>query len=150
MLVALLLFSGVAGAIVEIYQFETTEQEARYEKLIAELRCLVCQNQNLAESNAELAQDLRRQTYDMIMQGNSDEEIAAYMVARYGDFVLYRPPFKTSTALLWVGPFVIMIAGVLIVLRLARRKQKSAPELDEAERARIRELLESGPQERSR
>jgi cytochrome c-type biogenesis protein CcmH len=148
-LVVLLLFNGVAGAIVEIHTFDTAEQEARYDKLIAELRCLVCQNQNLADSNAELAQDLRQQTYEMIMQGKSDEEIVAYMVARYGDFVLYRPPFKTSTALLWIGPFVILVVGVLIVLRLARRKQKSEPELDEAERARIRELLESGSQERS-
>ncbi len=144
----LILFSTGAGAVVEIYQFDTPEQEARYESLIDELRCLVCQNQNLADSNAELAQDLRQQTYDMIMQGASDEEIVAYMVARYGDFVLYRPPFKSSTVLLWVGPFVILLIGVLIVVRLARSQKKTAPEIDEKERERIRKLLESGSEER--
>lgn len=84
----------VVNARVDVYPFQNPAQEARYKKLIEELRCLVCQNQNLADSNAELAQDMRRVTYEMVSRGESDEQIIAYMVQRYGDFVLYRPPFR--------------------------------------------------------
>ncbi|MGD2083564.1 MAG: cytochrome c-type biogenesis protein CcmH, partial [Chromatiales bacterium] len=108
------------AAIGEIYDFDTPAQEERYTRLIGELRCLVCQNQNLAASNAELAQDLRRKTYDMVMAGKSNEEIVSYMVQRYGDFVLYRPPFKATTAMLWVGPFVILAGGVVVLLTIIR------------------------------
>jgi len=94
----------LAYANIEAYRFDDPDKEARYRVLIAELRCLVCQNQNLADSNAELAQDLRRQTYEMVQKGSSSEEVITYMVQRYGDFVLYRPPFRPSTALLWAGP----------------------------------------------
>ncbi|NNF96656.1 MAG: cytochrome c-type biogenesis protein CcmH [Halobacteria archaeon] len=143
-LILLLLFSGLGTAFagVEVHQFEQAEQEQQYNRLIAELRCLVCQNQNLADSNAELAQDLRQEVYEMIQNGASDQEIINFMVARYGDFVLYRPPFKTTTAFLWVGPFIILIAGFVILLMFIRkRRQLGAVELDESEHARARELL---------
>jgi len=143
-LILLLLFTvmGTAFAGVEVHEFEQAEQEQQYNRLIAELRCLVCQNQNLADSNAELAQDLRQEVYDMIQNGASDQEIVNFMVARYGDFVLYRPPFKTTTAFLWIGPFIILIAGFVILLVFIRkRKQAGAVELDESEHARARELL---------
>ncbi len=143
-LILLLLFSvmGTAFAGVEVHKFEQAEQEQQYNRLIAELRCLVCQNQNLADSNAELAQDLRQEVYEMIQNGASDQEIVNFMVARYGDFVLYRPPFKTTTAFLWIGPFIILIAGFVILLVFIRkRKQAGAVELDESEHARARELL---------
>ena len=143
-LILLLLFSvmGTAFAGVEVHTFEQPEQEQQYNRLIAELRCLVCQNQNLADSNAELAQDLRQEVYEMIQNGASDQEIVNFMVARYGDFVLYRPPFKTTTAFLWIGPFIILIAGFVILLVFIRkRKQAGAVELDESEHARARELL---------
>ena len=143
-LILLLLFSmmGPAFAGVEVHKFEQAEQEQQYNRLIAELRCLVCQNQNLADSNAELAQDLRQEVYEMIQNGASDQEIVNFMVARYGDFVLYRPPFKTTTAFLWIGPFIILIAGFVILLVFIRkRKQAGAVELDESEHARARELL---------
>ena len=104
-LFAALWLSLPAQAAIESYNFDTAEQEEAYNKLIFELRCLVCQNQNLADSNAELAQDLRREVYKMISSGQSENEVVDFMVARYGDFVLYRPPMNTSTALLWVGPF---------------------------------------------
>ena len=98
-----LLLAGMpAFAAVEVHEFDDPVQEARYKKLIAELRCLVCQNQNLADSNAELAQDLRNKTYEMVRAGQSDEDIIGYMVQRYGDFVLYRPPLKATTVLLWL------------------------------------------------
>ena len=106
--VVLLFSAGIttppALAVLEPLKFESSSQESRYKALIAELRCLVCQNQNLADSNAELARDLRLLTYNMIMSGSSDKDIVQFMVSRYGDFVLYRPPFKPSTALLWLAP----------------------------------------------
>ena len=143
-LILLLLFSGLGTAFagVEVHTFEQAEQEQQYNRLIAELRCLVCQNQNLADSNAELAQDLRQEVYEMIQNGASDQEIVNFMVARYGDFVLYRPPFKSTTAFLWIGPFIILILGFVILLVFIRkRKQVGAVELDESEHARARELL---------
>jgi len=91
--------------------------EADYNQLIKELRCLVCQNQNLAESNADLAQDLRRETYEMLKAGKSQQQVIEFMVARYGDFVLYRPRFKPSTYLLWLGPFLMLLLVITLVLR---------------------------------
>jgi cytochrome c-type biogenesis protein CcmH len=132
------------AAIGEIYDFDTPAQEERYTRLIGELRCLVCQNQNLAASNAELAQDLRRKTYDMVMAGKSNEEIVSYMVQRYGDFVLYRPPFKATTAMLWVGPFVILAGGVVVLLTIIRRQsRRTEPTLSDEEKKRAERLLEA-------
>jgi len=138
----LLLCSSYALAGVEVHKFDNPEQEQQYNRLIAELRCLVCQNQNLADSNAELAQDLRQEVYEMIQNGATDQEIVSFMVARYGDFVLYRPPFKSTTAFLWIGPFVILAAGFVILLVFVRkRRQSAAVELDETEQARAQKLL---------
>lgn len=109
----------------------------------AELRCLVCQNQSIEESNAELAVDLRRQIREQIAQGKTDREIVDYMVARYGDFVLYRPPFKATTALLWIGPFLLLLVGILALRRVlaARRKRVDELPLTEAERREAERLL---------
>ena len=95
-------------------------QEVRYQALIAELRCLVCQNQTIAESNAPLAVDLRNQVKTQIVAGRSQAEIVGYLTERYGDFVLYRPPFKASTALLWLGPFLLLLGGLVWALRYVR------------------------------
>jgi cytochrome c-type biogenesis protein CcmH len=128
-----LLATPQAWAKVEVMQFETPEQEATYNKMIDELRCLVCQNQNLADSNAELAVDMRRKTHEMVMQNKSEEEIAAFMVQRYGDFVLYRPPLKSSTLLLWAGPFLILLVGVTLLIRtVLSRRDAVEPDVDEA------------------
>ena len=143
-LIMLLLLAGLGTAFagVEVHKFEKPEQEKQYNRLVGELRCLVCQNQNLADSNAELAQDLRQEVYEMIQNGASDQEIINFMVARYGDFVLYRPPFKATTAFLWVGPFIILIAGfVILLLFIRKRRQTDAVQLDESEQARARDLL---------
>ncbi len=138
-------------ANVEALQFDTPQMEQRYRHLINELRCLVCQNQNLADSNAELAQDLRRKTYEMIAAGKSDEEIIDYMVARYGDFVLYRPPVKGSTALLWFGPFLIFIVAFVLLLRILRRRGKQADVvLSEQEREQARRLLDDNDEDMKR
>lgn len=112
-----------AQARVEVHDFDSPEQEARYERLISELRCLVCQNQNLADSNAELAVDMRRKTYEMVRQGKSEQEIAGFMVDRYGEFVLYRPPLNRNTLLLWSGPFIILLIGVGLLVRTIRRRR---------------------------
>lgn len=126
-LLCFLLFATTANAVVETYEFETAQMESDYFKLIKELRCLVCQNQNLADSNADLAKDLRRQTHEMLMQGNSPDQVADYMVARYGDFILYRPRLKRSTLLLWIGPFVLLALVLVVVIRSMRKKQALKP-----------------------
>ncbi|QRM18057.1 cytochrome c-type biogenesis protein CcmH [Dechloromonas sp. TW-R-39-2] len=96
--------------------------EKRLQKLSEELRCLVCQNQTIADSNAELAQDLRREVRSMIKDGKSDKEIVDFMVTRYGDFVLYRPPVKGITLLLWGGPIALMLFGILALRNYLRRR----------------------------
>lgn len=101
--------------------------EARMTRITAELRCLVCQNQTIADSNAGLAVDLRRETREMLRRGKSDAEIIAYMTERYGDFVLYRPPLKSTTALLWFGPAAMLALGAVVLLTVLRRRSKLAP-----------------------
>ena len=101
--------------------------EARVQHIAAELRCLVCQNQTIADSHSDLAVDLRRQVREMLERGDSDGQIVDYMTARYGDFVLYRPPLKTTTALLWFGPGVLLVGGLgMLVIVLRRRSRMSA------------------------
>ena len=120
----LTLFCPTAPAAVEPHQFDNATQESQYRGLIKELRCLVCQNQNLADSDADLAKDLRAQVYQMVKSGSSDQQIADYMVARFGEFVLYRPRFEGATLLLWCGPFVLVIVGLLVLVRSIRRHAK--------------------------
>jgi len=117
-----LIFMSTAQASIEAYEFDSAQTEADYYKLISELRCLVCQNQNLSGSNAELAKDLRRQTYEMLTRGESPQQVVEFMVARYGDFVLYRPQFKTSTYLLWLGPFLLLLIVLYVVIRKVRAR----------------------------
>ncbi|MGD0961219.1 MAG: cytochrome c-type biogenesis protein [Methylomonas sp.] len=143
---ALLLFSGSAAAVVEFHEFKQPEQEQIYQNLIKELRCLVCQNQTIADSNADLAKDLRRQVHEMVEQGQSKQQIADFMTARYGDFVLYRPDFNLKTALLWLGPLLFLLAGLLTVILFIKRRalKPDAVVLSEAEQKRLRALLEKG------
>jgi cytochrome c-type biogenesis protein CcmH len=108
--------------------------EARMLRIAAELRCLVCQNQTIADSHADLAQDLRRQVREMLVRGDSDQQILDYMTARYGDFVLYRPPVKASTALLWYGPALLLLGGLAgLVFVLRRRSRLSADRFEPEE-----------------
>ena len=105
--------------------------EARMLQIASELRCLVCQNQTIADSHADLAQDLRRQVREMLARGDSNQQIIDYMTARYGDFVLYRPPLKATTALLWFGPGLLLVGGLAgLVLVLRRRNRMSADRFD--------------------
>ena len=106
--------------------FEDAKKQVRFDSLMEEIRCLVCQNQSLADSGAGLADDLRKEAYRMISQGESNEAIKAFMVERYGDFVLYDPPLQPSTLLLWFGPFILMlIATIVIIVILKKRTQPS-------------------------
>jgi cytochrome c-type biogenesis protein CcmH len=116
--------------------------EHRAAALERELRCLVCQNQTLAESNAPLALDLRKQIREQLAAGKSEGEVVDYLVARYGDFVRYRPPLKANTLLLWGGPFLFLLGGFYLLIRFLRRRRVPAPQLTSAERERAAKLLE--------
>jgi cytochrome c-type biogenesis protein CcmH len=131
----LLLFPGMALA-------QPADLEKRVHTLSQELRCLVCQNQTLADSNAPLAVDLRNQVREQLAAGRSEQDVIDFMVARYGDFVLYRPPLKASTIALWVGPFVLLVAGAFLLYRMIRRRRVPEPELSQAQRERAAKLLE--------
>jgi cytochrome c-type biogenesis protein CcmH len=137
-----------ATATLESFKFTTPADEQHFKDLIAELRCLVCQNQSLADSDAELAHDLRAEVYAMVQNGQSDDEIIEFLVARYGDFVLYNPPVKPATYLLWFGPFVLLLVAVFLLLRAVRR-QKAYPttEISVADRQRLDALLGTSPAE---
>ena len=110
-------------AVIETYSFSDPELESRYQHLSAELRCPKCQNQNIADSNAPIAQDLRKLLYQQLEQGASDDEILDYMVARYGEFVRYRPRFDGATAILWLAPALLLLAG-LVVAGLTLRSRR--------------------------
>jgi len=117
LLLLLLSFSAFAQMqqVQEPLIFESQQQQDRFDQLTKELRCLVCQNQNLADSDAPLAHDLRREIHAMLQTGQSDEQIKQFMVERYGDFVLYRPPVQTNTYLLWLAPLVLLLGGALVL-----------------------------------
>jgi cytochrome c-type biogenesis protein CcmH len=140
----ILIFTGAVFAKEAAPMAVDVEVEKRMVAISEELRCLVCQNESLAGSHAELAQDLRREIRTLIGQGKTDKEILDFMVARYGDFVRYRPPVKPTTWLLWGGPFLLLGGGVaaLIVFLRRRTKENAAPQLSEEERRRAAALLE--------
>jgi len=133
---AFVLFCGVAIAQ------EDPVLEKRVRDLSSELRCLVCQNQTLADSNAPLAVDLRNQVREQLKSGKSERDVVDFLVARYGDFVLYRPPLQANTVLLWLGPFLLLVAGFALLVWRVRRRRVPEPEISEADRARAARLLE--------
>ncbi len=143
-LIALLL-SVSAAAVIETYQFDTPEQEARYHQLAAELRCPKCQNQNIADSNAPIAQDLREQLHRQLQRGASDDEIKDFMVARYGEFVLYRPRFGGDTLLLWLAPAVLLLLALIVLWRVVISQRNADNRADsglsEEEQARLDALV---------
>ena len=144
--VILLLLPCLAAAKEARPLADNPQVEARLKHLAVELRCLVCQNQTLADSDAPLAEDLRREIREMISKGMSDQDIIDFLVARYGDFVLYRPPLKATTALLWVGPFLLLIAGATTLVFVLRRRQKKLADgaLSEEEHTRVAQMLSEG------
>ncbi len=143
-LLSLLLMSAGALAVIETYEFSDPALEQRYQLLSTELRCPKCQNQNIADSNAPIAQDLRKLLYQQLEAGASDEQILDHMVARYGEFVRYRPRFAGATAVLWLAPFLLLAAGITIaVLTLRSRKVRTgeAASLSVDDEQRLRKLL---------
>ena len=135
---SLLLLALLVGAAAA----DDAALDKRVAGLAQELRCLVCQNQTLADSNAPLAVDLRNQIRDQLKGGASERDVIDFMVARYGDFVLYRPPLKASTLALWIGPFLLLGLGIFLLLRRLVRRRAPELALSEAERARAAKLLE--------
>lgn len=146
LLVIIFLIPSLAAAEEARPLADNPQVEARLKTLAVELRCLVCQNQTLADSNAPLAEDLRREVREMIAKDMSDKEIIDFLVQRYGDFVLYRPPWKASTTLLWLGPFLLLIAGATGLVFALRRRQKKLADvtLSEEEHNRVAQLLSEG------
>lgn len=103
-------------------EFRDRAEEQRFHALVSELRCVMCQNQSLADSNAPIAHDLRREVFDLMREGQSDDEIEAFLVGRYGEFVLYRPQLGASTWLLWFGPALLLLVGAVLIVRIVRRR----------------------------
>ena len=134
-------FASVADAGLEAYEFTDAAEEQRFKALIAELRCMVCQNQSLLDSDAGLAEDLRRETYNLMKTGRDDTQIAQFLVDRYGDFVLYRPPLKPSTYLLWFGPVLVFLGAGFWVYRTIRN-QRPTQEISEERAERAAQLLD--------
>ena len=134
--------STVIAAPIETFKFESVEAEKTFHKLSEELRCLVCQNQNIAESNADLAKDLRLEIYNMLIDGRSEDEIVEFMVQRYGDYVLYRPPFKPMTWLLWFGPAIVFLIGLVFAVRYLKSQDidEQNESLSDDELERIKDL----------
>lgn len=149
-LVALLIpmLIGGAGAMAserELRDFDSAEERERYQRLLQEVRCMVCQNESLSSSQADLAQDLRDEIYRMVRDGYTRDETVEFLVARYGDFVLYRPPMTPKTWLLWFGPLLLLAAALIIATMVVRNHRSDArSELSAAEQARARQLLDSG------
>jgi cytochrome c-type biogenesis protein CcmH len=131
---------GFAEGAIEAFAFDDAKQEARYQALTEEFRCPKCLNTNLAGSDAPIAADLRATVHRLILEGASDQAIRDYLVARYGEFVLYDPPVRRGTLLLWFAPVALLAIGLIMIVALARRR-RGATELTEAERTRLAKLL---------
>ncbi|MAT92095.1 MAG: cytochrome C biogenesis protein [Halioglobus sp.] len=141
----LLLAAAPALAVIETYEFSDPQLEARYQSLSEELRCPKCQNQNIADSNAPIAQDLRRQLHRQLEEGASDEEVLDYMVARYGEFVRYRPRFGGAALALWLAPAALLLVGVVVLVSTVRRRAAGQPQqLSAQEREEVERLLRDG------
>jgi len=134
---------GTAQAFtLEEFTFEDQAKTHEFRDLVGKLRCLVCQNESLAGSQASVAQDLRKEVYHMMQEGKSRQEVIDFLVERYGDFVLYDPPIKPSTYVLWFGPFLFVGFGAFLLLRtLQRKKEEPEQDLSETEQERLRQLL---------
>ncbi|WP_439889002.1 cytochrome c-type biogenesis protein [Pseudomonas sp. MBLB4123] len=147
-----LVLLGTAQAAIDTYEFASEAERQRYRTLVEELRCPKCQNQNIADSDAPIAMDLRAEIYRMLEEGQSDEQIIDFLVARYGDFVLYKPPVSSRTLLLWYGPAALLVAGFVLlgVIVLRRRGKSSTPGqgLSDAERQRLAALLNQASSEK--
>lgn len=121
-LLGLMLLAGLATAAGDLYAFRSPQQEQQFHRLTRQLRCPKCQNNSIADSGSIIAADMRQKVYELLQQGKSEQQIIDYMVARYGNFVTYDPPLTPSTVILWLGPILLLLIGLGIVMRLARRR----------------------------
>lgn len=121
----LLLSSLAANASPSVYQFDSDAKQQQFQRLTQELRCLVCQNQTIADSAAGLADDLKQEIYEKVQQGQSDQEIKNYFVARYGEFILFKPSLHQQTLLLWFGPLLILLTGIIIFTRVVKTQRQT-------------------------
>jgi len=138
---SLFFYSYFAWGAIETLSFPNEQQEETYKTLIEELRCLVCQNNNLADSNADLAKDLRRKTYNMVIAGKSRDEVVDFMVQRYGDFVLYKPRFKGLKIFLWILPFVVLLIGLMLLVKFVRQPAPQDLTYSKQDEQRAKDLL---------
>ena len=137
-----LFWAAQSPAGLEKFDFSGNVDEDRYKELITEIRCLVCQNQSLADSDAELAHDLRQEVYDLMQKGQDNPQIVDFLVYRYGDFVLYKPPVKPSTYWLWYGPFALLVLGIIMLIKTVRQRGKQTDAgFSEREQARLDKIL---------
>ncbi|GLS27522.1 cytochrome c biogenesis protein [Marinibactrum halimedae] len=139
-------------AAIDVYEFKSPQDEARFERFVAELRCPKCQNQNLAGSDSQIAQDLRRELHRMINEGRDDDDIVEFMVNRYGDYVLYKPRLQDSTAMLWFGPLALFCIGFAAVMWIARKRRLavSTHEPEAIDRSALEAMLKKDNDENSR
>lgn len=124
-LLIMLMLSSASLAVIETYEFATPELSERYHQFTDELRCPKCQNQNLSGSNSPIAEDLRRELHRLLQEGKTDQEVIAFMVERYGDFVLYRPRFNAETAVLWLAPVLFLGLGIVVLVVIVSRQRKN-------------------------
>ncbi|HET9032376.1 MAG TPA: cytochrome c-type biogenesis protein [Dokdonella sp.] len=122
MVIAVALLLPIVASAIDVLPFKDHAEEQRFQNLTRQLRCLVCQNESLADSSADLAKDLRLEVFEQMQQGKNDDEIKKYLTARYSDFVLYNPPLRGSTALLWFAPLILLLIGSFVVYRIVRRR----------------------------
>jgi len=143
LLLLLVISYQIPAEDIKYQKFNSLEAEKSFKSLTEELRCLVCQNQTIADSNASLAKDLRRQVFEMLQQGKTEQDIKEYMLLRYGDFVLYKPPLKSKTILLWTGPIIFLLLGLAFLFFFVRKKRSERHEfLNPQQHQKIRQILE--------
>lgn len=154
--VFLLILPVSVWSAIDTYEFQDDATRERFKQLTFELRCPKCQNQNLQDSNSPIASDLRNEVYKMLQEGNDDSEIVDFMVARYGEFVLYRPPVNKATYVLWYGPFGLVVIGIVVVLMVSKKRKRNTTtsevssesndetHLSSDESERLKDLLDTG------
>ncbi|PKH04299.1 cytochrome c-type biogenesis protein CcmH [Psychromonas sp. MB-3u-54] len=134
-------FSPLAFSATDLFEFDNAQQEQTFHDLTKQLRCPKCQNQNIADSNAKLAEDLRNKTYQLVKEGKNEEQVIAYMVTRYGNFIRYDPPMTPATIFLWLGPLLFILVGFYFIYALVTRQKKQEAQLDPEEEQRLQEIL---------
>ncbi|MGF1714595.1 cytochrome c-type biogenesis protein CcmH [Photobacterium chitinilyticum] len=137
------------SAAIDVYEFKTLEQEQAFHNLTATLRCPKCQNNTIADSNAELAKDMRQKAFDLLSEGKSEQDVVDYMIARYGNFVTYDPPLMLSTIILWAGPLLFVLIGFTVLVMRSRRngEKQTTVKLKADEEQRLKSLLEEMEQQ---